>query len=149
MKGLTARQIMENVDMMNPAVKLYPERFFDPESVPYLAGKKLEQGVNKPYELQKKFYVVKVTKITRLTKLEYKDGWFEEYFPDKKLKRRAFYKKDVMTEEHVFDENGREIKTFGVEPPSSGDEDDAVPTDNKKKKKKKSKKPKSAEPEKP
>jgi antitoxin component YwqK of YwqJK toxin-antitoxin module len=77
-----------------------------------------------------------------------KEGWFEEYFPDQKPKRRALYKKDVLIEEHVFDENGREIKTFGGEV-NSGAEDDEVPTGGKKKKEKKPKKTRTkTEPEK-
>ncbi len=74
-----------------------------------------------------------------------KDGRFEDRFYDKKLKRWAIYKKDVLIEEHVFDEQGKEIKTFGGAP-SSGKEDDAMPTSKKEKKKepkaKKEKKPK-------
>lgn len=72
-----------------------------------------------------------------------KEGWFEERFPDEKLKSRALYKKDVLVEEHVFDEQGREIRTFGGTA-ASGKEDDAMPT-TKKKKEKKKKEPK-AEP---
>jgi antitoxin component YwqK of YwqJK toxin-antitoxin module len=63
-----------------------------------------------------------------------KEGWFEQRFPDGKLKSRAHYEKDVLVEEHVYDKDGREIKTFGGTA-SSGKEDDAMPGKKKKKKK--------------
>lgn len=71
-----------------------------------------------------------------------KEGWFEEFYPNQKPKRRVLYKKDVRVEEHVFDEQGRETYTFGVAPPTAGNEDDEMPVNNSKKKKKKEKKPK-------
>lgn len=64
-----------------------------------------------------------------------KEGWFMEYFPGDKLKRKALYKKDELVEEHVFNEQGTEIKTFGA-PALNAKEDDAVPDGKKKKKKK-------------
>ena len=67
-----------------------------------------------------------------------KEGWFETFYPDSKDKRRALYKKDVLVEEHKYDEHGRETYTFGAQP-DGGDEDDAMPTGKKKKKKKKKK----------
>lgn len=73
-----------------------------------------------------------------------KEGWFEEFFPDQKPKRRALYKKDVLIEEHVFDEQGRETYTFGGKV-SNGAEDDALPSAGKKKKEKKPKKTKTKE----
>ena len=63
-----------------------------------------------------------------------KHGWFEDRFPDEKLKRRARYVRDELVEEHVYDKYGNETRTVGS--PESGAEDDALP---KKKKKKKSK----------
>lgn len=70
-----------------------------------------------------------------------KEGWFEERFPDQKLKRRAFYKKDVLMEEHVYNDQGKEISTFGGTS-SKGAEDDEMPVakTKKPKKEKKSKK---------
>lgn len=62
-------------------------------------------------------------------------GDFEERFPDDKVKRTSIYKKDILVEEHVFDEYGNEIRTVGVEKPTTGDEDDEVPTEPKKTKK--------------
>jgi antitoxin component YwqK of YwqJK toxin-antitoxin module len=63
-----------------------------------------------------------------------KEGLFEQRFADGKLKRRAYYEKDVLVEEHVYDQDGIEIKTFGGTT-SSGTEDDAMPAKKKKKKK--------------
>lgn len=41
-----------------------------------------------------------------------KEGWFEEYYPDQKLKFRMLYKKDVVIEEHRFNEKGKETYTY-------------------------------------
>ena len=65
-----------------------------------------------------------------------REGWFEERYPDQKMKRQALYKKDVLVEEHVFDEQGKETYTFGAQP-KTGNEDDEMPTKGKKGKKKK------------
>ena len=72
-----------------------------------------------------------------------KEGWFEDYFPNQKLKHRTLYKKDVIVEEHVFDEQGKETYTFGGVA-KTGAEDDAVPGTEKKKPAKKEKKPKAS-----
>lgn len=69
-----------------------------------------------------------------------KEGTFEEYFFNKKLKVRAIYSKGELVEEHVFNEAGTEIKTFGAEALSDKErDDDEVPTGTEKKKKKKKK----------
>lgn len=67
-----------------------------------------------------------------------KEGWFEEFYPDQTSKRRALYKKDVLLEEHKYDEHGRETYSFGA-PTGDQAEDDAMPGSEKKKKKKKKK----------
>lgn len=54
-----------------------------------------------------------------------KEGKFEEYYPDQKLKQQAFYMKDVLVEEHRFDELGNETYTFGGST-NSGAEDDEI-----------------------
>ena len=64
-----------------------------------------------------------------------KEGKFAEFYPDQKEKRRAFYEKDVLIEEHLFDEQGNETYSFGA-PVGDGAEDDAVPGSQKKGKKK-------------
>lgn len=90
----------------------------------------------------KTFYYGGFIQVSENYKKGIKEGWFEEFFPDQKRKRRALYKKDVLVQEQVWDEQGREIVSFGVKA-GSGAEDDAVPTAGKKKeKKKKEKKPK-------
>lgn len=61
-----------------------------------------------------------------------RDGEFEERYPDDKIKKRSIYKKDVLIEEHVFDQYGNEIRTFGVESETT-DEDDLVAVKKKKK----------------
>jgi antitoxin component YwqK of YwqJK toxin-antitoxin module len=141
-ENMTAKQIREKLSEES-GVNITTGKSINPDLTPGLEGKKLEGGVNKPYELKsnKKYYVVKVNRISSLAQPEVREGWFEEYYPDHKPKRRALYKKDVLIEEHVFDENGRETKTFGGEA-KAGNEDDAVPTGGKKKKSKKPKKAK-------
>ncbi len=111
-----------------------------------LKGNNLAKGVNRPIKSGKFYYVAVVSELKSMTKMEVREGLFEERFPDGKLKSRAIYKKDILVEEHVFDEQGREIRTFGGTP-NSGKEDDAMPTTNKQKKEKEKKKPKSKEPE--
>lgn len=118
----------------------------DPAQTPLIKGEKLARGVNRPYEKDKKYYVVLVHQVVSIPQKEVKEGWFEEYFPDKKKKRRALYKKDVLVEEYVWDESGRLIKSMGGNEGGAGAEDDAVPT---KGKKKKEKKPKAKKPKKP
>lgn len=109
--------------------------------VPVLKGKNLAKGVNKPIKSGKLYYVAVVSELKNMTKMEVREGAFEERFPDGKVKSRAIYKNDILIEEHVFDEQGREIRTFGGTP-NSGKEDDAMPTNPKQKKEKKKKEPK-------
>lgn len=106
-----------------------------PEMMPELKGQKFDRGVNKPFKSGEEYLVVVIDKILSLSKTEVKEGWFEEYFPDQKPKRKALYKKDVLIEEHVWNEAGQEIKTFGGNS-SKGNEDDAMPSTGKKKTKK-------------
>lgn len=63
-----------------------------------------------------------------------KEGKFQEFYPDQKEKRRAFYEKDVLIEEHLFDEQGNETYSFGA-PVGNGAEDDQLPGSKKKGKK--------------
>lgn len=142
-KRMNQQQIREELGE-NAGLNVIAGKTINPETTPAIEGKKLEQGINKPYKQNKKYYVVKVNRATSIAQREIKEGWFEEYFPDHKPKRRALYKKDELVEEHVFDENGREIRTFGGQA-STGAEDDEVPTSTGTKKKKKEKKPKTTE----
>jgi antitoxin component YwqK of YwqJK toxin-antitoxin module len=111
-----------------------------------LKGNKLAKGVNQPIKSGKLYYIAVVSELNTLTKTEVREGLFEDRFPDGKVKSRAIYKKDVLIEEHVFDEQGREIRTFGGQA-AAGKEDDAMPT-TKKEKEKKKKEPKQKEPKK-
>ncbi len=56
-----------------------------------------------------------------------KHGWFESYFPDGKLRRKALYRRDELIQEHVYDEFGNEIRTVedGQEVDKSAKDDDA------------------------
>jgi antitoxin component YwqK of YwqJK toxin-antitoxin module len=101
-----------------------------------LKGNNLAKGVNKPIKSGKLYYIAVVSELKSMTKTEVREGLFEERFPDGRVKSRAIYKKDVLVEEHVFDEQGREIRTFGGTA-QSAKEDDAMPTTGKEKEKKK------------
>ena len=57
-----------------------------------------------------------------------KHGDFIDRSPDNKLKRQAFYKKDELIENHVFDKYGNEIETFGGDESKNTSEDDEIPT---------------------
>jgi antitoxin component YwqK of YwqJK toxin-antitoxin module len=77
-----------------------------------------------------------------------REGEFLDYYPDQSLKRRHVYKKDVLIEDHQFNEEGVEVVTVGKPTNSKPQEDDDAPgtvsekpkKDKKKKKEKKSKK---------
>ncbi|MCO5260085.1 MAG: hypothetical protein M9916_08075 [Crocinitomicaceae bacterium] len=60
-----------------------------------------------------------------------KEGKFEEYYPDQKLKRSSVYLKDVLIEDHQFDEHGNETYSFGT-PTKSDMEDDTIQKNKKK-----------------
>ena len=132
--GKKKAQVLEAIGSKS-TVNVFEDKRILPDQKSYFKGAKLEGGVNKPYKLDGKYYVVLVLKIDAIAKNEIREGWFEDRFPDGKIKRRALYSKDVLIEEHVFDEQGREIKTFGGNA-NSGKEDDAMPTETGKKSKK-------------
>tara|TARA_B110000285_G_C15131885_1_gene624166 strand:- start:2462 stop:3547 length:1086 start_codon:yes stop_codon:yes gene_type:complete len=64
-----------------------------------------------------------------------KDGWFTVYYTSGIAKNRMLYKKDVLTEEYRYDEQGRVSYSFGGKETGES-EDDAMPTAKKTKKKK-------------
>ncbi len=70
-----------------------------------------------------------------------KEGTWEEYHPGNVMKRKAIYEKDILIEEHKYDEHGRETYSFGA-PTGDQNEDDAMPSVGGKKKKKDKKKKK-------
>jgi antitoxin component YwqK of YwqJK toxin-antitoxin module len=130
-KKIKNSQIINELGSKSP-INLYEERLINQNDIPYLKGKKLVRGVNEPYKYKGKFYVVMGLDRQEIVKNEIREGAFEEYFPNKKLKRIAIYKKDVLIEEHIYDEFGNEIKTFGGT--SKKTEDDALPGKKKKSK---------------
>ncbi|MBI1837113.1 MAG: toxin-antitoxin system YwqK family antitoxin [Flavobacteriia bacterium] len=67
-----------------------------------------------------------------------KEGWFEEYYPNQKIKSRALYKKDIVIEEHKFNEKGQETYTYVLEKgrKKKKTEDDEAPGEKTKKTKK-------------
>lgn len=95
----------------------------------------------------KTFYYEGNLQKSEIYKKGLREGYWEEFFPDQKNKRLALYKKDILIEEHVFDNLGREIKTFGGEA-KKAEEDDAAPGAKPAKKgnKKKKEEPKKEEP---
>jgi antitoxin component YwqK of YwqJK toxin-antitoxin module len=126
-----ASQITEKLgnDITHLAVQQSPAA-----DVKELKGFKLVKGINNPMQFKKTYTAVFVSSLETLTKMEIKDGWFEERYPDQKIKRQALYKKDVLVEEHIFDEFGKETYTYGGTS-SKGKEDDEMPTQKGKKKK--------------
>ncbi len=130
----TKKQIVEAIGT-EEVVNIYEDRAITQEMKPHLKGKKLITGLNEPYLLKKKYYIVFVHRIDNIAKTDVKEGWFEERFPNQKPKRKALYKNDVLVEEHVWNEVGEEIRTYGAQP-FSGNEDDALPTSKKDQKKK-------------
>ncbi|WP_107038238.1 toxin-antitoxin system YwqK family antitoxin [Brumimicrobium mesophilum] len=82
----------------------------------------------------KTFYIQGHIQSLETYKKGMKHGKFMERFPDDKLKREAYYKKDELIENHVYDEYGNEIETFGADKAKNKTEDDAVPTTKSKKK---------------
>ncbi|MES2590098.1 MAG: hypothetical protein V4622_14050 [Bacteroidota bacterium] len=117
-------------------INLFEERLIQQNDKAYLKGKKLIRGVNEIYEYKKKFYVVLGLDRQVVSKNEIREGVFEEYFPNKRMKRSAIYKNDILIEEHVFDDFGNEISTFGGSA-TKKTEDDKLPESGKKKRKKK------------
>jgi antitoxin component YwqK of YwqJK toxin-antitoxin module len=56
-----------------------------------------------------------------------REGEFLEYYPNQSTKRRSYYKKDVLIEDHQFNEDGVETVTVGEPSKKDRREDDAVP----------------------
>lgn len=130
-----AKQITEKIND-KAGLRISSNKSLDEANTPYLKDVKVKEGPNEPIPFEQKFYVIKVNSKFTTFPVDVKEGWFEERFPDNKLKRRALYRNNVLLEEHVYNEQGKEIKTFGAKS-SKGAEDDQVPVDKKKKKEKK------------
>lgn len=131
---LESQRIFKEVSANYP-ILLHEERGIDQSERDFLKGKKLVRGINETYKYKDKFYVVLGLDRQVIAKKEIKEGAFEEYYPNKKAKRLAVYKNDVLIEEHTFDEFGNELTTFGATT-TKKTEDDTVTKGKKKKKKK-------------
>lgn len=90
-----------------------------------------ENGI-KSGEFKMFYYQGHVQTLETYNKKGQKEGRFEEYHPTQKPKRLAVYVKDVLTEEHLFDEHGNETYSFGA-PTKSDKEDDEIKPKGKKK----------------
>lgn len=75
----------------------------------------------------KTFYIQGEIQTIETYKKGMKHGKFIERYPDNTLKREAYYKRDELVEEHVYDKNGNEIRTVGDQPEEKN-EDDELPT---------------------
>lgn len=78
------------------------------------------------------YYQGHVQSLETYNKTGQKEGKFEEYYPDQRPKRLAVYAKDVLVEDHHFDEHGNETYSFGT-PVTSDAEDDQIKKPGKKK----------------
>lgn len=56
-----------------------------------------------------------------------REGEFWEYYPDQSTKRNSVYKKDVLIEDHQFNDEGEEVVTLGEPAKKNKREDDEVP----------------------
>lgn len=134
------------VEKLKPDTVKITKNQYNVEATPFLKfKKKFNIGVNEPYAFEGKFYVVVNKKIITNVPVDIKEGWFEERYPENKLKRKALYRNNVLVEDHVFNEQGKEIYTFGASS-YKATEDDAAPVDNKTKKEKAKKEKKPKEP---
>lgn len=90
-----------------------------------------ESGI-KSGEFKMFYYQGHLQTLETYNKKGQKDGKFEEYYPDQRPKRIAVYLKDVLVEDHQFDEHGNETYSFGA-PTTSDKEDDEIKKPGKKK----------------
>lgn len=155
--GVLKREIMYENGVYNGPFRIFNEERVIVEELNYKKGKKdkectyyyddgtLLRTENWDEDVKhgdfKTFYYQGHIQTTETYKKGLKEGWFQQYYPDQTTKNRSLYKKDVLIEEHRFDENGRETYSFGT-PTSTGAEDDQMPDNGKKKKKEKKKKAK-------
>ncbi|MCC5923653.1 MAG: toxin-antitoxin system YwqK family antitoxin [Crocinitomicaceae bacterium] len=74
-----------------------------------------------------------IQKVEEFDRRGRKNGWFEERFPDDKVKRRTLYRRGEIVEDHEFDQYGNEIRTVG-DAINASKQDDELPTTTKSKK---------------
>jgi antitoxin component YwqK of YwqJK toxin-antitoxin module len=92
-----------------------------------------ENGV-KSGEFKMFYYQGFVQTLETYNKKGQKDGKFEEYYNDQRPKRLAVYAKDVLIEDHQFDEHGNETYSFGAPTQSDKEDDEIIKSKSKKKK---------------
>ena len=68
-----------------------------------------------------------------------REGVYEEFYYDSKLKHKIVYKKDVVLQEYKYDQHGKETYSYGAPVKKEGEEDDEVMSGQSGKKKKKKK----------
>ena len=117
-------------------VKITPLQLSPQDQEACLEKVRVGKGINQAFKYKKVYIVAYIEQISTVAKTEVREGWFEDRFPDGKIKRRALYKDDLLVEEHVFNEQGTEIRTVGGKQQNGGKEDDEIPTTDSKKKKK-------------
>ncbi len=107
-----------------------PQKYFYDDGV-LLRTENWENGV-KSGEFKMFYHQGHIQTLETYNKKGQKEGKFEEYYPDQKPKRIAVYQKDVLIEDHHFDEHGNETYSFGA-PTTSDKEDDEIKKPGKKK----------------
>jgi len=142
------REVTYKEGIMDGPFKIYNLEGIVIEEINYKQGKKDDEAKyfyddGKPLKIEhwdmgvkngdyKIFFYQGHIQETKTYKKGKKEGWFIVYYPDSKTKSKALYKKDVLLEEHRYDEQGRETYSFG-KPTGDEAEDDAMPTTSKKK----------------
>ncbi len=99
-----------------------PQKFYYDDGV-LLRTENWDNGV-KFGEFKMFYYQGFVQTLETYNKKGQKEGKFEEYYADQKLKRSAVYLKDVLVEEHLFDEHGNETYSFGAPTKTTAEDDD-------------------------
>ncbi|HLU87702.1 MAG TPA: toxin-antitoxin system YwqK family antitoxin [Taishania sp.] len=107
------------------------QKFFYDDGV-LLRTENWDNGV-KSGEFKMFYYQGHIQTLETYDKKGQKEGKFEEYYPDQKPKRLAVYSKNVLIEDHHYDEHGNETYSFGA-PTTSDAEDDQIQRSTKKKK---------------
>ena len=145
------REVNYKLGVLDGAFKIYNLEGVVIEEINYKAGKKHQESMyyyddGKPLKIEhwnmgvkngafKIFYYQGHVQEERTFKKGKKEGWYKLYYPDSKVKNESLFEKDVLIEEHRYDEQGRETYSFGT-PTGDQSEDDAMPKTKKKKKKK-------------
>ena len=143
------REVNYKLGVLDGAFKIYNLEGVVIEEINYKTGKKHQESMyyyddGKPLKIEhwnmgvkngefKIFYYQGHVQEERTFKKGKKEGWYKLYYPDSKVKNESLFEKDVLIEEHRYDEQGRETYSFGT-PTGDQSEDDAIPKTKKKKK---------------